>query len=211
MRISASTRNVFPNILQMLGNVHSKLAYQPTNTSFPTSFTKRYNVSTSIPIPKASWSPHPPSHPWPDIKGSRSLSFFPPWITQTNGLGKTVHGPLNPVQPTAGPLHTMLPLPKHPSQRELECPKSHPTVADYNVPYLQKIIQPVSTPSGLLVYIFEELEKTNFWSICTTNTDGLPNSTKVCTPSVATKGNKRVRVRVMIRVRVWVCKFIQIA
>ena len=35
------------------------------------------------------------------------------------------------------------------------------------------------------------MEKTNVRSICATNSDGIPNSTKVCTPSVATKENKR--------------------
>ena len=96
MRISASTngaRNVFPNILQMLGNVHSKLAYQPTNTSFSISFTKRYKVSTSTPIPTENWLPHPPSHPWPTIKGSRSPFVSFPRIAQTSGLGKKINGP----------------------------------------------------------------------------------------------------------------------
>ena len=81
----------------------------------------------------------------------------------------------------------MLPLSKHPSQRELECTKSHPTVADYNLPHLHKIIPPVRSPG----IFFAELEKTKVRSICATNSDELPNSTKVCTPSVVTKENKR--------------------
>ena len=82
-----------------------------------------------------------------------------PKIAQTNGLGENVNGPQNPVQPTAETRDTMLPLPKHRSQRELECTKSHPTVADYNLPHLHKIIPPVSTPSGRLVYFLQNWKK----------------------------------------------------
>ena len=61
----------------------------------------------------------------------------------------------------------MLPLPKPPSQRELDCLKSHQTVDDYNLPHLHKIIPSVSTDAIRSPGIFlEELEKTNVRLIC---------------------------------------------